>query len=146
MEFVGRLIQVLPETSGTSRAGNPWKKKSWVAETFGQYPRKVKMDAMNGAADALFMEPGKVYSFSVDLESREYNDRWYTDVRVFRAVETVDPTMQGVGQPPVGNTGGVTPPPAPVNPFASNDPFGTPATTGGPGAAFAEDSSDDLPF
>ncbi|MDE5843613.1 MAG: DUF3127 domain-containing protein [Muribaculaceae bacterium] len=145
MEFVGKVIQILPTEEGVSRAGNAWKKKGWVAETFGQYPRKVKMDAMNATADNLMIEAGKVYTFSVDLDSREYNNRWYTDVRVFRAVETNAPGMEG-SFAPQGGVQGASAPQAPANPFANPDPFSAPASgVVSPGAAFG-DETDDLPF
>ena len=142
MEFVGKVIQVLPIEEGTSRAGNAWRKKGWIAETFGQYPKKVKMDAMNATADALNIEAGKVYNFSVDLESREYNNRWYTDVRVFRAIETVAPGMESTYTPSQGQ---VAAPSSQANPFSNPDPFAAPAGTVSPGAAFG-DETDDLPF
>ena len=41
MEIEGKIIRDLPLQEGVSRAGNPWKKKEWVLETFGQYPRQV---------------------------------------------------------------------------------------------------------
>lgn len=140
MDFVGKVILDLKLEEGISRVGNPWKKKSWVAETFGQYPRKVKMDAMNATLDNLHIEVGKVYTFSVDVESREYNGKWYSDVRVYRAVETQDPT-QSYSQPAV-NTAAA---PA-ADPFTAPaaDPFAS--APGAPGAAAFGDASDDLPF
>ena len=41
MEIKGKIIVALPEVSGTSRAGNEWKKREYVLETQEQYPRKV---------------------------------------------------------------------------------------------------------
>lgn len=137
MEFVGKLIQDLPMEEGTSRAGNPWRKKTWVAETFGQYPRSVALMAMNATIDNLHLEVGKTYNFYVDLDSREFNGRWYTDVRVYRAVEAQDPSQQFTQQPaaqPFQGSASVAPAPA-------ADPFG-----GAAGATAFENSSDDLPF
>lgn len=146
MEFVGKLIQDLPMEEGTSRAGNPWRKKTWVAETFGQYPRSVALMAMNATIDNLHLELGKTYNFYVDLDSREFNGRWYTDVRVYRAIEAQDPSQQFAQQPaaqpfqpaaqPFQGAAPVAPAPAPAA-----DPFG-----GAAGATAFENSSDDLPF
>lgn len=44
MEIEGKIIRDLPLQEGVSRAGNPWKKKEWVLETFGQYPRGFRSD------------------------------------------------------------------------------------------------------
>lgn len=94
MQIEGKIIQFLGEQSGTSKAGNPWKKKEWLLETFGNYPRKVKFHIFGDRADSIVLEPGKDYSLSFDIESREFNGRWYTDISVFRA------------EPYAGNPGG----------------------------------------
>ena len=41
MEISGKIIAALPEQGGTSRTGNPWKKREYVLETQETYPRKV---------------------------------------------------------------------------------------------------------
>lgn len=149
MELVARVIGDLPLVEGTSKAGNPFRKKQWITETFGQYPKRIVLGAMNAALDSLNIEVGKIYNFSIDIESREYNGRWYTDVRVFRAVETVDPTISNT------NTGGTTGPantvaPQPAapanNPFEAPAPANNPFAAGAPGASAFESASDDLPF
>ena len=42
MEITGKIIQVLPEVGGVSKAGNAWKKQEYVLETHDQYPKKVR--------------------------------------------------------------------------------------------------------
>ena len=39
MEIEGKVILDLGMTSGTSKAGNAWKKREIVIEPFGNYPR-----------------------------------------------------------------------------------------------------------
>lgn len=85
MEIEGKIIQELPMQSGTSKAGNPWKKREWVLETFGSYPRKVKFHVFGDRSDTINIEVGNSYTLSFDLESREFNGRWYTDVSVYQA-------------------------------------------------------------
>ncbi len=87
MEIEGRIIQDLGIQSGTSKAGNPWKKRELVLETFGSYPRKVKFHIFGDRVDTIRLEQGKDYILSFDLESREFNGRWYTDVNVYQARE-----------------------------------------------------------
>lgn len=87
MEIEGKIILDLPEEGGTSKAGNLWRKKSWVLETFGQYPRKVKFDLFGDRIDQVRLEAGKSYKVSVDAESHEFNGRWYTDLRAYAAQE-----------------------------------------------------------
>ena len=105
MDFEGKVIQFLGETTGTAKSVNPWKKKEWIVETFGQYPKKVKIQCMNARADALNLEPGRDYIYSVDLESREFNGKWYTDVNVFR-VQEYQPQQNFGGQQPSYPGGG----------------------------------------
>lgn len=87
MEIEGRIIQDLGIQSGTSKAGNPWKKRELVLETFGSYPRKVKFHIFGDRVDTIRLEQGRDYILSFDLESREFNGRWYTDVNVYQARE-----------------------------------------------------------
>lgn len=98
MEIEGKIIIDLPLQSGTSKAGNPWKKKEWVLETFGTYPRKVKFHVFGDRVDNIRLECGKDYVLSFDLESREFNGRWYTDVNVYAARDYVGQSAQGQPQ------------------------------------------------
>lgn len=82
MDIVGKIIQVLPEQSGTSKTGNPWKVQSYVLETQEQYPRKVCFEIFG--EDRIKNNPCKiddVVTVSFDIESREFNGRWYTSIR-----------------------------------------------------------------
>ncbi|HBY17522.1 MAG: DUF3127 domain-containing protein [Muribaculaceae bacterium] len=136
MEIEGKIILDLPEEGGTSKAGNLWRKKSWVLETFGQYPRKVKFDLFGDRIDQVRLEAGKSYKVSVDAESREFNGRWYTDLRAYAAQEMGAPQMQ---QAPAQQFGSATAAPA-----APADPF---AAAAAPAAdPFASGDTDDLPF
>lgn len=125
--------------SGTSKAGNPWKKREMVLETGGNYPQKVKFHIFGDRVDSLNLEVGKDYSLSFDLSSREFNGRWYTDVSVFAAREAN--ASQG-GAPAYGD-------PAPQYgqgpaAYPGDQAFSTPAqpTFTAPPAS----SDEDLPF
>ena len=86
MELEGTLVQILPLQEGVSKqSGNPWKKQQWILETDGQYPRRVMFQAFNARIDNLHLEIGKRYVISLDAESREFNGRWYTDIRAWKA-------------------------------------------------------------
>ena len=85
LELSGKLLQKLPAQSGQSSRG-AWSKQEFVVETLENYPRKVcasvwgedKVKELNAIAD------GEVIKVSFNLESRPFNDRWYTDVRAWR--------------------------------------------------------------
>lgn len=142
MDFRGKVIFDLPEEGGTSKAGNPWRKKAWVLETEGMYPKKVKVDAFGQNIDNIHMEVMKTYDVSVDAESREFNGRWYTDLRVYRAQEVANDFAPAAGAAPAA-------PAQPAAPAASANPFGA-APAGFPPAPEAPASftneTDDLPF
>ncbi len=147
MELTARVIIDLPLEEGVSKAGNAWRKKSWVVETFGNFPKKVKVDVFGRSIDNVHLEMGKVYNMSIDAESREFNGRWYTDINCFAAREA-DPNA--VQQPAGGYQQAA--PAAPAAPMAGaptfpdgNNPFAAPGA-GAPGGSAFEDSTDDLPF
>lgn len=147
MDFEARVIQFLGETTGTSKAGNPWKKKEWVVETFGNYPKKVKIQCFGDRSDLINLEPGRDYVLSVDLESREFNGRWYTDVSVFRVADYVSGQQNfvpqgGMSSQPHGYGGGY--PQGGQQAYSPQPPYGTPG-----GETFTPmDEGDDeqLPF
>lgn len=147
MDFQARVIQFIGETTGVSKAGNPWKKKEWVVETFGNYPKKIKVQCFGDRADSINLEQGKDYVIYVDLESREFNGRWYTDVSVYRADEVTNQGGTSMGQPQMPgnyNNGGFQTPPQPNYP---QGPYGDP--NGGfqqPTNFQVGESDEDLPF
>lgn len=148
MEIDGRVILDLPLQSGTSKAGNPWKKKEWVIETFGQYPKKVKVQAFGDRVDSLQIEMGKDYRLGIDIESREFNGRWYTDVSVFSARE-IQQDNATYGQPGYAPQGQ---PAQPVYAAPAQPGFGAPAQPGfvAPAAPAFDpapgNADEDLPF
>lgn len=91
MEITGKLIQKLPVQSGVSSSGNNWSKAEFVIETVEQYPKKVCSNLWGDRAKALDQfQLGDLITVSFDLESREYNGRWYTDVKAWK-VEAATP-------------------------------------------------------
>ncbi len=121
LEITGRLIKKLPVQSGTSTKGE-WKKQEFVLETQENFPKKIcmnvwgadKVDELAGYGE------GEILKISVNIESREFNQRWYTDVRAWRVERQSD-----AGQPSRGQASG---------PSETTDPF---SSDGG---------EDDLPF
>ncbi|MBM09842.1 MAG: hypothetical protein CMF69_09780 [Magnetovibrio sp.] len=83
MELNGRIVQLLPEKSGESARG-PWRKQEYIIETDGQYPKQVCFMAWSDKIDEFAIKEGENLVVSIDLESREYNGRWYTDVKAWK--------------------------------------------------------------
>jgi len=85
LEIIGVLRAKLPIQQGTSKTGNQWMKQEFVIETQEQYPRKICANLWGDKTDMLnqFQE-GQLVKVSFDLESREFNGRWYTDVKAWK--------------------------------------------------------------
>jgi hypothetical protein len=116
MELTAKLTQVLPLQRGTGKTGNEWRKQDIIVETAGQYPKKVCISIWGDKINEKILQTGNMLNISFDVESREFNGRWYTDVKAWK-VEAA------------GNTGG-------DNSYADEMP---------PGVQY-NDSQDDLPF
>lgn len=84
MEITGRIIQKLDMQKGTSAKGE-WKKQEFIVETNDKFPKKVCVSAWAEKVDDLSrFAINDIVKVSYNLESREYNGRWYTDVRSWK--------------------------------------------------------------
>ncbi|MCD7976016.1 MAG: DUF3127 domain-containing protein [Tannerellaceae bacterium] len=93
MEITGKIIAVLPAQGGTSKTGNEWKKQEYVLETHEQYPKKVCFQIFGSdRIDQAAIQPGEELTVYFDIDSREYNGRWFTNINCWK-VERV----MGVG-------------------------------------------------
>lgn len=103
MEITGKVVNLLPLQSGQGKSG-VWKKQEFIMETPGQYPKKVCLSLWGEKVDEIKLVPGETITASVNIESREYNGRWYTDVRAWK-VSKQSGSGGGNGRseaPPVG--------------------------------------------
>ncbi len=102
MEIKGKIILALPEQSGVSKSGNSWKKREYVLETMETYPKKVHFDLFGERADQYPLNVGEVINLSFDIESREYNGRWYTGIRGWKVDKEGAPApgVSGIPAPP----------------------------------------------
>lgn len=53
-------------------------------ETPGQFPKKVCLSLWGEKVDENRLNVGEKITASINIESREYNGRWYTDVRAWK--------------------------------------------------------------
>ena len=84
MEIKGKVVSVLPQQSGTSQAGNQWKKQEFVIETQEQFPKKICMTLFGDRVDQYPVAVNDEIVANIDIESREYNGRWYTNVNAWK--------------------------------------------------------------
>lgn len=82
MEIKGKVIEILPIQEGVSNAGRSWQKASLIIEVAEnpQYPKKIKISNMKSANAFSKLAVGSEGTFKVEIESREYNGRWYTEI------------------------------------------------------------------
>lgn len=85
MEITGKIIAVLPERGGVSKTGNQWKAQEYVLETHEQYPRKICFNVFGADKISQFnIQAGEEMTVSFDINAREYDGRWYNDIRAWR--------------------------------------------------------------
>ncbi len=127
LEVEGKLFKVLEEQSGEGKNGR-WLKQGFVIETDEMYPRKICMNLWNDKAKLLEnFKTGDLIKASINIESREYNERWYTDVTAWR-LEKAD-----------NQSSGGAPADIPL-PGADELPYAAPEEKGD------DNNSDDFPF
>lgn len=133
MELTGKIIAVLPASSGvSSRTGNPWMSQDYVIEVPGQYPRKCVFRVFGEDRIKQFnIQMGEDLTVSFDIDAREYNGRWYNDVRAYNVTR---------GAAPMAAMPGTAPQAAPFPPQQAAAPFPPAQEPAGEG------STDDLPF
>ena len=137
MEIIGKVVRLGNLTEGTSARG-PWRKQDLIIETEEQYPRTVCLICWTNQIDEIQkFAPGQTIKAQIEISSREFNGKWYTDVRVWR-FDPVGATapMAAPAQPQQQPMMHQTPPAAAPAPAPASPDFYPPA----------EDSVDDLPF
>lgn len=86
MQLSAKLVQLLPLQTGTGKNGQ-WKKQDIIVETESQYPKKICVSVWGDKIDSSQLQPGTLLKIDFDVESREYNGRWYTDIKAWK-IET----------------------------------------------------------
>lgn len=96
MEFQAQFKMMLPLQQGVSQQGKQWQKReALVTTTSGQYTKDVCLTFFGDKVNLLAQcQPGNLYSFSVDLNSRESKSsgRWFNDIICWK-VEAVAQQM-----------------------------------------------------
>jgi hypothetical protein len=127
MELTCKIIAVMEPRGGVSaRTGNTWKTQEYVLEVPGQYPKRCLFNVFGEDRINQFnIQNGDELTIQFDIDAREYNGRWYNDIRAYNVIR---------GQQPVPGAQPVAAPSEATSPFP---PAQEPASEG---------ASDDLPF
>lgn len=126
MEITGKLIKILDAQKFTSkRDGSEIVKHAFVIETQGQYPKNICFSVIGDDKFAqMALAVGNTYNVSFDIESREWNGKWFTEASAWRAL-----CVDGQQQAPTTQQGQQSPVP-----------------TAQPAPAQESENKDDLPF
>ncbi len=96
MDIQAKLIMLLPLQTGSSAKGE-WKKQDAIFETAEQFPKKVCISFWGDKAeDIKNIKEGTSLKVHVNIESREYNGKWYTDLKAWK-IESAESGSPSVG-------------------------------------------------
>ena len=142
MELEGKIARKLNVQTGTSARG-AWAKQEFILEIQeGSFPSQVCMNVWgeDKVKDLERYQVGDKVKVSINLSSREYNGRWYTDVRAWR----IEPAVQAAHASDYAASAGSYAAPTGaqgVPPISQDDPYMASA-----GAYSAPLDEEDLPF
>ena len=117
LELEGRIARKLNVQSGTTARG-PWQKQEFILEyQEGNFPTQVCMNVWgeDKVKELARYQLGDKVKVSFNLSSREYNGRWYSDIRAWR----IEPAGQAAPAAPAAA-------PAPSAPMPSADDMSSP--------------------
>ena len=105
MQIKVNIIELLPIQSGTNKAGKTWQKLNFIGITSDEYPKKICFTAWSDEViNNIMLECD--YFIDFDVESREYNGKYYTDVKAYKVVliqakepEPIEPIIDIVIEP-----------------------------------------------
>lgn len=99
MEITGKIIAVLPERSGVAKSGNEWKSQEYVIETQEQYPKKCCFNVFGADKIAeMNIQAGEVMTVHINIDAREYNGKYYNDIRAWKVTREQQQAPQPVQQ------------------------------------------------
>lgn len=126
MEVQGRILEVFPARSGVSqRSGKEWATQDYLIEIPGQYPKKILFNVFGAENIKNFgIKKGEEVIVQFDIDAKEYNGRWYNDIRAYNIgrPQVQQATTRSIPQP--------VPPTPPLFPAEESQ----------------NDNADDLPF
>ncbi len=128
LELEGKIVNKLMVQTGTSARGT-WAKQEFILEfQEGNYPTQACLNVWGEekVKDLDKFQIGDKVKVGLNISSREYNGRWYTDLRAWR----IEPAVKAVSPAPE-----TTPFPSDI-PSSSTDGF----------SVSDNENLDDLPF
>lgn len=102
MEISGKIIAVLPVQTGEGRNGQ-WRSQDYVLETQEQYPKKVCFNLFGAKIEQFPISVADEVKVSFDIESREWNGRWFTSIKAWKVEKISNETSANDEMPPYFN-------------------------------------------
>lgn len=141
MDVKGNITRVMEVQTGSGSKGQ-WFKQSFILEQPGQFPKPVCLDLWGKELIEKYdleSAVGITVTAHINLESREYSGRWYTDVRAWKLEWDVNQKRkwQPGGQDVPHGTKGT----AAIEEAPKQEEYKQPDLGSGP-----LDTTDDLPF
>ena len=140
LELECNLVRKLEPVSGTSARG-PWSKQEFIVQyQDGNFPNQVVLNVWgeDKVRDLGQYQPGDRIKASLTPSSREFNGRWYTDIRAWKIERVIAPAAGTAAAAPAAPAAA-----APANTVAPTAPVAPAA----PDAIdLSEGSEEDLPF
>lgn len=93
MQITGKLILKLPPVKGTSSKGE-WTKQDIVIETNDKFPKNICISFMKEVEKIQAVQIGSNLTVHINIESREYNGKWYTNVNGWKFEVKSQPETQ----------------------------------------------------
>lgn len=115
MEIKGRIIKIMDIRTGVSKSsGAPWMSQTYIIETQENHPRTVAFEVFGeDRIKQMNIQVGEDLIVTFELDAREYQGRWYNQVRAYRVeraqqivTPAIEPFVTGVQEPlanPVAN-------------------------------------------
>lgn len=93
MEIKGKIIAVMPAKNGISQKnGEQWMSQEYVIETQEQYPKRCMFSVFGEDKIKLYtLAVGSEVIVSFDINAREYNGKWYNDIRAWKVTPANKP-------------------------------------------------------
>ena len=93
MEITAKVIEILPEMTGTSeKTGKNWRNQEIVLQTEAYYPQLIAFVFRNQNVDKLSnIHIGDKARVIFEPESRKYNDKYYTTLNAWD-ITIIEPT------------------------------------------------------
>ena len=137
LSLSGKVIELLQEQTGQGRNG-PWRKREFILETNDNYPKKICVAQWGDLIEQQPVSSGDEIHCKIDIQSNEYNGRWYTNVKAWR----VEPLAAGA-DPDAGPPDAFADDPGPAQTSRSGSGAKSPASIDN---LNVDDVDDDLPF